>query len=275
MSNLRAFFAWRWLLLLPVLLAGGCHQAGPDFYVTADDTKGLVKGSRVKWRGAEVGQVTEISMKEGKFKLDARLNDNYRGQIHADVRAQLANGIMTKMTPVLELYGGTDPNAPLLPRGAQIQVSDGLIEQARAWWPVLVGGVVCAIVLFLLAKMLRGFLRFGLFLAGLALLILTGMWFARGSRQGAGDFPAEWQARLSQLANTTFRSPEAVAAWQSLQQQVDGLLQKAKQDGLGVGAARDPIVKMLDSKIAALRASGQTEAANELAEFRRKLLEIP
>src|SRR5687767_13480677 len=96
------------LLLFTVLLAG-CGRSGPDFCVTLDDAKGLKKDARVLWRGAEAGKVSSVDLREGKFRIEVRLNSSFRGQIRSDVRAQAANGITTKFAPVVELFGGTDP----------------------------------------------------------------------------------------------------------------------------------------------------------------------
>ena len=254
------------LIALALILTGCGKDSGPDFFIVLDDTHGVQEKSKIIWRGAEAGEVSKIAPQEGKFRIEARLGDAYQGQVHAGVRGRAVNGITTKFKPVIELYGGTDASAPVLPRGARIEESN-LLDRAREWSPWLIGCAVAAVIFFIVAKLMKGIFRFVALLASIALLagsiwLLVQQWRAHK----ADIISPEVEAQLSELAEKTIHSPAAAAALEAVQRDISALIGKAGT------SARDTAEKALDAKVAELRKSGQNTAAQELADLRAKLI---
>ena len=125
----------RWLLALVALfLFAGCSRSGADFFIVANNAKDLTVGSKVVWRGEDVGEVSAVELQGKEVRIEAKLRDPFRERLHADLRAAPVKGAVSGNRPVLELYGGENLKAPKIQRGQQVAVAGGFDSlRTREW----------------------------------------------------------------------------------------------------------------------------------------------
>lgn len=255
---------------LVAVVASGCGDRRPDLTASVGDAKGVGIESQVVWNGAEVGRVVAVRPEGGRLALDIELGPAYRGQLRQGLVAKPMNGVFTGFTPVLELYGGDDPAAPALERGALI--GEATVLQAARHGPYLtwagIGGG-----LLLVGMVLRGAKRFVAFLLAAAFLaaslwVLTRQW----QRHGAELIGPETNARLSEFANDTLRSPEAAEAWRAIRGDVGDLAAEARERGRGLATSAWPLMDAtLQAQVERLESAGNAGAAGELKALRERI----
>jgi hypothetical protein len=269
MTTMRGWFS----VLLVSLALGvslGCGEKEAPIKVQLDDAKGLTYRSPVMWKGTEVGWVKSVDPAEGRLLVSLDLHPSYREALRHGVVAQPVNNVFTKFTPMLHLYGGEDPASPILAPGTIIpQASLTQSFQAGPYlkWTGLALGLVVLSLLFRGAKRLIALVFAGLFLAG-SLWVLRQQW----ERHRDDLMTPAMEAKLNELAGKTIRSPEAVAAWESIQRDVGALVQEVGQQGkAAVAPGVESLGSLMEQKAKELIAQGNVKAAEELTELTRTL----
>jgi uncharacterized protein YcfL len=268
---------WAQIGLLTLTLAclglAGCSSHEEDFRVLVNNANGVVVDSKVFWKGAEVGRVSVVRPESGRILLGVELFPDYRGQIREGLVAKPLNGIFTKFTPVLDLYGGDDPASLPLAHGALVPEATDV--QSLRHGPYLKWAGIAGIFLFI-ALILKGVRRLlalalaGLFLAA-SLWVLQQQW----RRHKADLIGPETEAQLSELANKTIRSPEAAEAWTLIRADVQELIAETKAQGAGVtSSAWVKVDAEIRQRAATLISQGNTTAAKELSEFSQRVGEM-
>jgi len=262
-------------VLASVFLCGCDKRQGsnlPDLVVEVADTRGVQPGSPVMWKGLAIGQVESAEMAPEGVILSVRLKPEFEGKLHSDARARPSAGFSSRGEPVLEIYGGADPNMPLVPVGGEVPEAD--IESVVAAIPsstwITLGAVL--VVLLLILVIARGLAKFLVFVAAL-LFLLCSLWFLKSRVQEyeVRLLSPEWEVRFQELAERTIQSPEAVAAWQAIRAEMDVLSDQAKAKG---GDAADKLQQQIEELIAreanTLRDAGKEAAAQQIEELRSK-----
>ena len=222
------------VVISSAFLLSSCGKK-PDFIVEiSGDTKGVKPGSPVIYRGAEVGSVTTVSPANGKFRIEARLNDEYRSQIR-DPKARVANGLTTQFNPQLSIIGSDDPQAPLLKPGQQVPEANVLDvtfdHSGHSLSPWAIGGVVLIFCIIAGGALFRGLVKIAIPIAGLGLVaayLLTNQPEHRPQVQESAKNSID---DLLATAHRVLETPQNRAVWQASEQDVKELLEKAKGEG--------------------------------------------
>ncbi len=258
------------LLAGAVLLLAACAPRDADLRVPVRDAQGLVADSKVMWKGSEVGRVRQVHPEAGQLVVDVDLLPAYRGTLREGAVAKPMNGIFTRFVPVLEIYGGDDPAAPPLSRGAVLPEATEL--QSLRHGPYLAWAVAAG-VLLLVGLLLRGLRR--LLVLALALACLAGaLWVVKQqwARHGSDLVGPETEARLEEMANATIRSPDAADAWQGIRTDVHALAREARTAGLQAAtSAWAKIDSALLDRAAGLESQGNAAGARELNDLRERM----
>lgn len=260
--------------LAGLTLLAGC--GGPDFHVRVGDAKGLEKGAPIIWRGTEVGTVAKVTPVASGVRIDATLQPAARGQLRADVRAAVESGALTGGKTILRLYGGTDPAATQLKRGQEISEAtvvdrSGLrtiLNSRQMFLAAIVGlGALLALVFS------KGLLRLVVGVATIAAVAAVGWILWRDWERGGGTvLPTPLVKQINDIANQTFRSAEAIAAWKIIEADLEDLANKAREgSATGLQKSRDAATRLLDEQIARLRAQGKEAAAQDLETVKQNL----
>lgn len=257
----------RWLIALVVLfLVAGCNRTGADFFIVARNAKDLTVGSKVMWRGQDVGEVVAVEPQGDEVRIEATLRETFRERLRADLRAAPVKGALHGNRPVLELYGGENSKAPKIQRGQQVAQA-GVLDslRARPWLTrenlFIAGGVLALVLMYFVVKGIIKLLTFFITIAICAAVL----WFTRDRWMQYGHDIAgpEFEARLSRLAEKTIHSPAAAEAWRGIQRQFAGVGEKTA----------DSVKQKLSAKAEDLRKKGDEKAADELSRLRENVRE--
>lgn len=264
-------------LVFLTLGMAGCGKAKPDFFVLAENANGVAVQSKVMWRGVEVGKVTAVSPDAGKIKLDVVLLKEYRGQLRTGIKAKPMKNLTGQGVPVLNLFGGSDPAAPVLPKGSQIPEATFFetLQYTNFWeWFSAAGGgkwpVIIILVVILLTgiawKVLKGLSRLITLVVAIA-LVAGSCWVIRyqWDKYKSSMVSPEMQQQVDEMLNFNLQSPEAKEAWQSIKTDVSEILNTAKKQGASAtGSVRAAIDVKISQKAADLRKQGKEAAATEI-----------
>ncbi len=255
----------RWLFaLVASILFAGCNRAGADFFIVAGNAKDLAAGSKVMWRGEEVGDVLAVVPQGREVRIEATLREGFREKMRADLRAAPVRNALHGNRPVLELYGGENAKAPKIQRGQEVPLA-GVFDslRARSWLSrenlFIAGGIVGVVLLYFVVRGIIKLLTFFLTIAICAAVL----WFTRERWMQYGhDFAGpEFEAKLSRLAEQTIHSPAAAEAWRGIQRQLAGLGEKTA----------DAVKQKLFAKAEDLHKKGDDDAAEELSHLRERV----
>lgn len=255
----------RWLIALVALFfVTGCNRSGADFFVVAGNAKDLTVGSKVMWRGEEVGEVVAVEPQGKEVRIAANLRETFRGRLRADLRAAPVKNVLHGNRPVLELYGGENQKAPKIQRGQQVATA-GVFDSLRAhsWLTrenvFIAGGIVGVVLLYFVVRGIIKLLTFFLTIAICAAVL----WFTRDRWMQYGhDFAGpEFEAKLSRLAEQAIHSPAAAEAWSAIQRQISGLGEKSAES----------VKQKLSAKAEDLHKKGDDTAAEELSRLRDRV----
>jgi hypothetical protein len=269
------------VLLAVISVLAGCGKAKPDFFVLAENANGVAAQSKVMWRGVEVGKVTEVSPDAGKIRLDAVLLKEYRGQLRTGIKAKPMKNLTGQGVPVLNLFGGSDTAAPVLPKGSQIPEATFFetLQYTNFWdWFSAAGGgkwsVIIILVVVLLAgiawKVLKGLSRLLILVAAIA-LVAGSFWVIRQQwdKYKSSMVSPEVQQQVDEMLNFSLQSPEAKEAWQSIKTDINDILDTAKKQGVAAtGSIRASIDATISQKAADLRKRGKEAAAAEIEQIK-------
>jgi len=286
MKKYRVFLLSLGALLLALGMAG-CGKAKPDFFVLAENANGIAVESKVMWRGVEVGKVTAVSPEAGKIRLDAVLLKEYRGQLRTGIKAKPMKNLTGENLPVLNLFGGADPAAPVLPKGSQIPEATFFetLQNTNFWdwfsaagvgkWSILFifGGILLAGIAW---KVLKGLSRLLILVAAIAMVAGT-FWVIRyqWDKYKTSMVSPEMQQQVDEMLNFNLKNPEAKEAWQSIKTDVNELLDAAKKQGIAAtGSVRASIDATISQKVADLRKQGKEAAAAEIERIRESVTEF-
>ena len=237
----------------------------PDFTVEiSGDTKGVKPGSPVTYRGAEAGSVTAVTPSNGKFRIEVRLKDEYRGQIRG-AKARAVNGLTTQFNPQLCVVGSDDPKAPLLKAGQQVPEASALdsvlggSKRAMSSWVIV--GIALVMCVVAVGALLRGLAKIAIPVAGIALFVA---WLTMRQPEIQPQAQTSTQGSVEDLlatARTVLETPENRAMWQANEKDVRELLDKAKGEGQkNLEAAK----RQLSASIDALQKDATQVAVREL-----------
>lgn len=258
-------------LAIAVVLVFGCsRQPEHDIHVYLEDAKGLNVSSPVRWRGVQVGQVSAISIEQGQARLDVNLDDHYDDTLRTGLKARASRGFLGRGAPVLELYGGSDSNMPILPRGAAV-LEAGVIE-TFSYRDVMVA-IIILVVILLVCVLLKGVKKLiGLVLA-VIFLAASGWFFKQQWDKYHQDFLSpELEARITEKAQEILSTPEAQAVWESVRADVADALAKAQEHGSAAAdEAKASLRKALDEKVQELKDRGQNAAAADLLKLKEQV----
>lgn len=271
MKTPLCFSSWM-ILLLGLLSVCGCGKEGTDCYVLLNDAAGVTAGSEVRWRGTEVGSVSQVASEAGKVRVDVDLLPAMEGQLRQGVKAKAMKGVLTDGLPVLELFGGQDPAAPVLAKGSRIEEASAL--ESFPWKRAGMFGVVAvAVLIFLLV--LKGIKRLLAFVIAVLFLVFAGWVFKTQWQKHHADVLApDVEAKLTEMANRTVKSPEAAAVWESMKTEMGDVLARAKESGkTASGEVGEKLKEMMMKKAAELDAAGKAAVAREMTELGQKVTE--
>ena len=269
------------VLLAVISVLAGCGKAKPDFFVLAENANGVATQSKVMWRGVEVGKVTAVSPDAGKIRLDAVLLKEYRGQLRTGIKAKPMKNLTGQGVPVLNLFGGSDPAAPVLPKGSQIPEATFFetLQYTNFWdWFSAAGGgkwsVIIILVVVVLAgiawKVLKGLSRLIILVAAIALVAGSG-WVIRQQwdKYKSSMVSPDIQKQVDDLLNFPTRSTEIKEIRDSIKNDVKALLIEARQQGTaGVESAKEKINVEILQKIEELKTQGKQDAVKELEQIK-------
>ena len=272
-------------VLLLSLGVAGCGKAKPDFFVLVENANGVAPQSKVMWRGVEVGTVTEVKPDAGKIRLDVILSPEYKGQIRDGVRAKPMKDFSGLAAPILNLFGGSEATAPVVPQGSQVPEATLLetLQYTNFWdWFAAVGygkwsaiGCLVVVVLALIAwKILKGLGRL-VVLAAAILLVVGSFWVLRQQwdKYKSSLVSPEVQQQVDDILDFTFQSPEANEAWTSIKTDMSAILTDAKKHGsIAVDSAKAKIEAEISRKAGELRDQGKEAAAVELERINNTVL---
>jgi hypothetical protein len=131
---------------------------------------------------------------------------------------------------------------------------------------------IAAVVLLLLALLLRGLQKIVMLLVAIALVAGTG-WLIRDALAERGKIlPPELALEIEGLANRVLESPAAKSAWAAIESELPRVTGDLRDRLLAGGdQARKAIANRLDAKAVELRAAGRREAAEELMRLKAKI----
>lgn len=252
-----------------VVAAGftGCRKEQADFSAQLTDAQGLIAGSPVVWRGVSVGKVKLIGIDAGKVMVGVTLEPGFKGKLKEGVKAKATRSALTGGTPRLELFGGSTPEAAELKPGAVIAEASTL--EAFPWQSYLPIGIVVGVLLcivFGFFLFLKGVKKLIALVFALALLAFAG-WFIRAQwEKHRGEIMnPELEAQWNDWASQTIRSPEAIAAWESIQKDMADVAAKARENGQdAANEAKRQLSERVARKSAELKDAGKAEGAKEL-----------
>ena len=249
-------------------LLGSCSKK-PDFTVEiSGDTKGVKPGSQVTYRGAEAGIVTGVTPSNGKFRIEARLKDEYRGQIRG-AKARAVNGLTTQFNPQLCIVGSDDPKAPLLKAGQQVPEASALdavlsdSKRAMSGWAV--AGIALVICVVAIGALLRGLAKIAVPVTGIALVVA---WLMMRQPEIQPQAQLSTQSGVEDLlatARSVLESPENRAMWQANEWDVMDLLEKTKGKG---GEHLEAAKRQLSASIDAIEKDATRVATRELEKLK-------
>ncbi len=111
--------------VLVVIAAMGLSSCGKPSYehvIRLHDLGGVVIGSGVVWKGAEIGKVVSIGTDQGKLKVTMRLYPDFAGALHDGVVAEVPSYSLPVVRGRITLDGGEDSAAALLAPGTELPV---------------------------------------------------------------------------------------------------------------------------------------------------------
>jgi len=256
-----------------LLILAGCGGKKSDFHVKLSDAGGLEEDSPVRWRGLEVGKVTSVQMADGAVRADVVLSKEYRGKLREGLKARVSKGFLGKGTPTLQLYGGGNPELPPLTRGTEIPEAGALAGFSKTH-AIVVGVVFVALLLFCLV--LKGIKKLVAFAVALAFLAFSG-WFLKlqFDRHRSELLSPELEAKITEQAEQILGSPEAQAAWQTIQADIANALEELKkQTGAAKEAGAKRIQEKLRQKVEELKGKGATAAADDLLKLKEQVEKV-
>lgn len=248
-------------LLGLVLGCGGKKEQ--DYRAKLSDAGGLSAGHTVVWRGASVGQVTEVGLDQGAIMAVFQLKPEHQGKLYADVSARVSRGFLGQGQPQLELFGGANVNAGLLTPGAIIPEAGYLdgIDQRQIMWGV--AALAAGLVLILLLRGFSWVLRLAITVAVLA---VAGVFFKmQWDRYKHHLISPETEAVITGKAYEILSHPAAQEAWRGLVEDAGILYQQGARIGEDASnKLTEHISHQLDARIAALTEQGDAGAASDL-----------
>lgn len=181
------------VLTIVLLLLTGCAKQS---YVSVSDSRGIAEGAPVIWYegDAYVGKVSKVKEADGRFLIYIEFQKNSEKTIRSGVRACPLLEPKISNLPILLLVGGKDASMPVLEPGSQIpEISlDELqrMKQMNFWeWfggakmglTIALAALVLVLSFICLLKVVAKLVKFGLFLAIIAIVVfyflnLTGDW---------------------------------------------------------------------------------------------------
>ena len=197
-----------------IVLLAGCSRT--DFTTDVKDTRGVTVQSPVSHDTKRVGVVEKVVPSQTGFRLEVRLDDQYRKTFREGLMACPVKSGKLSPVPALILVAGDDTSAPLLKRGARIpEIPLSLLEpepppetpvDSSRWGTVKTPLTICLTVLplvVLVLKLLKGFFKVVL----LGILILALVYGVYGVKRGWTldkiPFPTD-KARAWLLENKEF-----------------------------------------------------------------------
>lgn len=242
-----------------------------DFHVHVQSAQGIGVGSSVQWRGVEVGRIQAVAMADGLVRLDVQLHENYKDGFREGVRARVSQGFIGRAPAVLELFGGDDPQRPLLSRGAAIPEA-GLADAITPGQIKGIGIVVAAIVVFLVVIwLLKNMVAYGLAI----LFLVFSIWFLRQqwSKHGQEFQAALTEMQISDLARSMLTEEAAKEAWISVQTELAAAIREAGKVGKeAVQSAVPTVEQLMDRQADELVRQGKEKAAEELRKLQDSLV---
>ena len=171
------------LAVAALLFLAGCGGADSDFYVVAKDARGVAAGAPVIWQVKKVGKVKQVQTVAGGVRIDAVLDEPFRGTVRVGAKACPLPVSSSLSTPALYLVGGSDVSMPALARGAAVpeaslvETGSGHAAGFLSWLGSSGQGmralvlIVAGLVVFFIAwKLLKGLVKVVLFAAAIALV---------------------------------------------------------------------------------------------------------
>jgi len=258
------------LLLCFSILSGCGDRKESDFHVFLRDANGLTTDSEARWRGVAVGHVTRVDLEQGQVRVDVELYPQYRSRLRQDVKARASRGFLGQGRPALELFGGSNPDAPPLPQGATVREA-GVIETFPYKSAAVAGGVVVLVIL--VALLLKGIRKLIALLLAIALLAAAAWFFATQWGKYHQEFVSpDLEARITAKAHEILGSPEAQAAWESIRGDLADALEKAKEHGsVAAQKAKEKLNAALDAKVEELKEKGKDASVEDILKLKQQL----
>lgn len=260
--------ALRAILVLSLTIILGCgRKQKDDFHIFLEDAKGLTVESEVRWRGMDVGKVRAVSAEDDRVRIDVVLDPQYRDQLHEGVKAKPSTGFLRQGSVVLELYGGSDQEAPILPQGSEIPEA-GFYETMSYTHLLIVGGIFVFLLLLLLVA--KGVKKLIAFVVALVFLIGS-LWFLKlqWDKHHEDLIGAETEVMLGELAHSILQSPEAIAVWESMRGDIAEALAEAKTHGSdAIERAKEKVGASLQQKTDELKQKGEDAAAEQISKLK-------
>lgn len=259
---------WIMVLALSLAIISGCgRKQKDDFHIFLKDAQGLTAESKVRWRGLDVGKVASVSVEGDQVRIDVALDPQYRGQLRGGVKAKPSTGFLGRGETVLELYGGSDPNMPILPPGTEISEA-GFYETLSLTQILVAAGIfVFLLLLLLVLKGIKKLIAFAValvFLLG-SLCFLKLQW----DKHHEDMIGAETEARLSELAHKILQSPEAIAVWESMRGDIADAMAEAKTHGArAVEKAKEKVGAAFQQKTDELKQKGEDAVAEQILKLK-------
>ena len=276
----HALFAGVWLNVLVgvmAMISWGCSKRAddavspPDLQVQVRDAQGLGAGAPVQWRGVDVGRVEAVAMDKGLVRIDVRLHDVYRTQFREGLRARPTRGFMSRGGAVLEFYGGTDAQKPVLSSGALIPEAS-LTDSIMSGKVKLIAILACAVILFLVVLgLVRKLIAFVLAIV----FLVFGGWFLHRQWQQHGDdvLAAHTEMKWSELARSMLTEEAAQEAWVVAQADLaSGVGEFAGMGKEQVAKETEVLRAQLGRQAAELTAEGKEHAAEEMRKLQDAIL---
>lgn len=281
-NNIRrhASFAGVWLSVLVGVMAFvclGCSKKAeeaappPDFQVQVQDAQGLGAGAPAQWRGMDVGRVETVAMDKGVVRIDVRLHDAYRAQFREGLRARPTRGFMGRGAVVLELYGGSDAQKPVLSPGALIpeaSLRDSITPGQLKSIAILASAVIIFLVVLGLVRKLAALVLALVFLAFAGWFVLR-QW----QRHGDDVLAARTEMQWSDLARSILTEEAAQEAWATAQADLASAAGEFGDMGKErIAKEAADLREKMERKAESLAAEGKDLAAEEVRKFQDAIL---
>ena len=260
--------------LVGLTLLSGCKGKQEETYFTRlSDAKGLSPENQVRWQGIAIGKVTSISIEEGKARVDIVLYDDYNGQIRHGVKAASSKPRMGGAPPHLQLYGGTDATAVVLPIGSEIPEA-GLLETVNRTYVMLAGAGIVALALLMLC--LKGLKRMIVFVLAAAFLIFSVISFkTQFDKYKSQLIGPELEKKLDELGDGLLTSPEAREAWDEIQQTAKDVIKEGGEESSSfLESLNKKLSDRFDEKTRELQDAGKADAADEIKDMKGRVQKI-